>query len=114
MPTNISTKGVKLSEKEIWELEKLSNEYEVKIARKIRQDTDNVTINIHIKAHEKEPEKKAKRQKYNVHVEVKTTSVFGSLGEDWDIATAIHKAMEKIISEIEHKFHSSDQHTKKR
>jgi hypothetical protein len=113
MPTNISTKGVKLSEKELWELEKLTSEYELKIARKMRLDTENVTINIHIKAHEKEGTKE-KRQKYNVHVEVRNSEVLGSLGEDWDIAAAIHKAMEKILSELEHKFHSSDQRPKKK
>jgi len=105
MVTKIDAKGIKLNEKEMWELEKLSGEYEAKIARNLKQDTEDVLIHIHIKAHKKE----GKRQKYNVHVDVKATTDFGALGEEWDIAAAMHKAMNKILSEIEHRFHVSDQ-----
>jgi hypothetical protein len=105
MVTKIDAKGIKLTEKEMWELEKLSSEYDAKIARNLKQDSEDVLINIHMKAHEKE----GKRQKYHAHVEVKATTDFGALGEDWDIAAAMHKAMNKILSEIEHRFHVSDQ-----
>ena len=83
---------------------KLSNEYYSKIQRLIKTP---LSLRIHIKEYEKE----GKRKKYSINIEaVGSGKEFDSSSWDWDFARAIHKAMIKIENEIEHRFHSSEQH----
>lgn len=107
MPLQIQAKGVELSEKENYIIDKLFNEYDLKIQRELKDE--NVLIEIHIKVHDV-----SKRQKkFNVHVDVVNSVRFGATDDDWNLARAIHKVMNKIMSEIEHKFHVSNQGRKR-
>ena len=56
----------------------------------------------------KEYKKESKRKKYSVNVKaIAPGNMFESEVADWDLAKTIHKAMNKIKSEIEHKLHVS-------
>jgi len=103
--TKISAKGIEFSEKEKWVIDKLFNEYEGKIARGIKND---FLIDVHVKVHEKD----GKRKKFNIHVDVDSAVRFSATSDDGDLARCIHKVMEKILNEIEHKLHVSEQHDK--
>ena len=102
----ISAKGIEFSEKEKWVIEKLFSEYEGKIDKAIKND---FLIDVHVKVHEKD----GKRKKFNIHVDVDSAVRFGATADDWDLARCVHKVMEKILNEIEHKLHISEQHGKK-
>ena len=102
MSIKINAKNIELNRKERSLVVRLSEEYNKKIKRKIKNNFD---IIIHIKAHEKEGSKK----KFNIHIDVKSVISFGATADDWDLGKAIHKSMEKILNEIEHKLHSSNQ-----
>jgi len=105
MPIKIHAKGVVLSERESWVVDKLIPEYYAKIERQVKNEVDLV---VHIKVHDVSK----RRQKFNIHVDVANSVRFGATADDWELARAIHKVMKNIMSEIEHKLHASDQHDK--
>lgn len=72
-----------------------------KIKRKLNNITD---ITVHVKTYTKEGSKK----KYSMHLKVAApTHVFDSSNQDdWDLATALHKAFESVRNQITHKFHN--------
>ena len=73
-----------------------------------------VSFEFHIKKYEK-TEKESKMKKASVHCKVDSAAgVFEADYADWDLARCVHKVMNKIINEIEHKMHSSDQHDRVR
>lgn len=79
-------------------INKLANEYYPKIQRAIKNMT---SIVLHINAHSKG----GKRKRYTIKIRaVAPTRVFESSAEKWDLATALHKAFEEILHEIEHRF----------
>ena len=87
-------------EKEI--ANRLFNEYYPKIQRLIR---NVVSLKVYIREHEKE----GQRRKFSVNVEaVCPRKTFKAKAFDWDFARTIHKVLNKIMDEIEHKFHASD------
>ncbi len=83
---------------------KLINEYYPKIQRQIKNT-------LSLRVHFKEYEKQGKRKKYSINVEASSpTKEFDASSDDWDFARAIHKVFNKIINQIEHALHSSEQH----
>ena len=98
----------KLTEREKKLVNNLLNEYSIRIQRQLK---NQVLIECHIKEHEAVGIL-TKRKKYSIHVKVFSTKIFEADYADWDLARAVHKVMNKLINEIEHKFHASEQHLK--
>jgi uncharacterized protein YnzC (UPF0291/DUF896 family) len=100
----LQTKGMELlTEKEKQIADKLLNEYYEKIKRQIKKD---FTFRINFKEYDKEGEKK----KYSINAEVLALKKFSASDYDWDFARALHKVLTKLVNQIEHTFHSSEQH----
>ena len=110
MPIKIKAKGVELSDKEKWELDKLVNEYYEKIKRELKKE---IVVDLDLKVYEKcEENGKCSKRKYSLNLKVENSVVFKSNSYDWNLPKAVHKAFNKIMSEIEHKFHVSNQNKK--
>tara|TARA_Y100000310_G_scaffold293646_1_gene323388 strand:- start:267 stop:602 length:336 start_codon:yes stop_codon:yes gene_type:complete len=103
----ISTKGFEvLEEQDKLDFDKLINEYAVKIERKVK-NLDNFII------HLKEYKKLGNQKKFSIHVRIADSyKVFEADAADWDFKRTLHKVFNKLDSEIEHRFHTSDQHKK--
>lgn len=87
-----------LNDKEREIADKLVKEYYQKIQRKIKNIT---SLKIYIKEYGKE----GKGKKYSIDVGVVSPGdIFKAKAFDWDFARALHKVLNKIINEIEHKF----------
>jgi len=85
-----------LTETEKKIVEKLLNEYESKFQREIK------TLE-RLKIEFKEYDKEGKKKKYSINSQIIFSGkIFTSSSWDWDLARAIHKAMKKIETEIEH------------
>jgi len=101
-----------LTEKEKSLVNRLLNEYYLRIQRQLK----NLTfLEFNTKEYEKTGKgkiEKNKAKKYSVHVKIFSTRVFEADYADWDLARAVHKVMNKLMNEIEHKFHASEQHLK--
>ncbi|MCK9595823.1 hypothetical protein M0R19_01420 [Candidatus Pacearchaeota archaeon] len=92
-----------LTEQERKIAHKLFDEYYLKIKRMIKRD-------FLLKVHFKEYEKAGKNKKYSLNCEIFFSGkMINSSSWDYDLARAIHKTLKKIETEIEHKFHSSEQ-----
>ena len=61
-----------------------------------------------------EDSEKKKKKKFSIHIRIDSTKVFEADYADWDLARAIHKTLNKLMNQIEHQFHVSDQHDKSR
>ncbi len=97
-----------LSEKEKQLVDKLLNEYYVKIKRQLKNE---FFLEFHIKEYKKTGERwLTKKKKFSVHVKINADKVYEADYGDWDLARTIHKVMNKLMNEIEHKTHSSNQH----
>jgi hypothetical protein len=114
----IHAKGVEeLTEKETQLVNRLLNEYYVRIQRQLKNFT---SMEFHVKEYEKagkgrqkmEESEKKKKKKFSIHIRIDANKVFESDYADWDLARAIHKALNKLMNQIEHEFHVSDQHDK--
>lgn len=82
----------------------LIKEYSEKIQRQIKNE---FTFKIHFKEYEKD----GKNKKYSIDAEIIFPGKkFSASSWDWDFARALHKLMNKFITEIEHEFHISEQH----
>ena len=93
-----------LDEKEKNIAEKLFQEYYNKIQRQIKNKEAVLKIDIEVY------NKGGKRKKYDIAIKIEfATNVFKAKAFDWDFARAVHKVMEKLVTEIEHKFHVSEQ-----
>jgi len=102
-PIEINGIGL-LNEQEKKKANKLLNEYYPKIQRQIKNTT---SLRVYIK----EYEKKGNRKKYSINIDVVTPAGIFKVKEfDWDFARTLHKVLNKIMSEIEHKLHVSEQH----
>lgn len=111
MPIKISHEEKKLDEKEKLELDKLVNEYYEKIKRELGED---FLLDMQVKVYSKcEKEGKCGKKKYSLNVKVENSIVIKSNAYDWNLAKAVHKALNKIMSEIEHKFHVSEQNKRR-
>jgi len=92
-----------LNEKERKIAKKLFDEYYIKIQRLIKKP---FSLKVYIREHEKE----GQRRKLSINFElVYPGKMFKVKAFDWDLARAIHKALNKLMNEIEHKLHVSEQ-----
>ena len=103
----IQLKGIEnLTDEEKKLFDKLLNEYYPKIQRKLKSI---IFLQIHVKEYKKE----GKRKKFSINVKViNGTEVFEANAHNWDFARTMHKVLNKIETEIEDRFHSSEQHPK--
>lgn len=92
-----------LNDKERIIAKKLFNEYYLKVQRLVK---NSFSLKVHIKEHEKE----GKKRKLSINAKVICSGkVFTANAFDWDLARTIHKVMNKILNEIEHHYHVSEQ-----
>lgn len=102
-----------ITEKQKQLINRLLNEYYQRIQKQLKNE---VFLEINIKLYEKTGKpatKPDKSNKFSIHIRIdSSTKTFEADYADWDLARTIHKVMNKIINEIEHNFHSSDQHDK--
>jgi len=105
----IETKGLELlSESEKFELNKEIQTYKEKIKWKTKSD---FVLKIAVKVHSKKSEDKDnKRKHYSLQATLKGgTHSFEASADDWDFNKVCHKIFNKILNEVEHAYHSSEQ-----
>ncbi len=101
----VEIKGLELlDEKEQETAERVLKDYYPKIQRTVKTP---LSLKVHIKEYKKE----GKGKKYSINAEARFSGIklLSSSSWDWDLARAIHKALIKLETEIEHKFHVSEQ-----
>lgn len=105
---SIEIKGIEgLSESEKQELNKEIETYKEKIKWKTKSD---FVLKLDIRSYNKSPENKTKSKRYTIRAEIKgQTQTFEASVEEWDFNKAVHKIFDKLINEVEHKYHSSEQ-----
>lgn len=106
----LEIKGLELlSEAEKVELNKEINTYSEKLKWKTKTD---FKLKLVIKIHSKKAEDKdSKQRRYSVQAMLKgETSSFEASAEDWDFNKVCHIIFGKLINEVEHRYHSSEQH----
>jgi hypothetical protein len=106
---NIEIKGLELlSEEEKFNLNKQIESYKEKIKWKTKSE---FVLKLAIKIHSKKAEDKdSKRRNYSLQAILKgETHSFESNAEDWDFHKVCHKVFEKLLVEVEHAYHSSEQ-----
>ncbi len=85
---------------------KLANEYYVKIQRGLKNIT---SVTLHIKQHSKT----GKKHKSDIRVKViAPTRIFEAQESDWDLARTLHRVFRNIERQLEHKLKTDDQHNK--
>lgn len=85
---------------------KLANEYYVKIQRSLK---NIISIKLHIKQHSKT----GKKHKSDIRVKViAPTRIFEAQESDWDLARTLHRVFKNIERELEHRLRTDDQHNK--
>lgn len=105
----IEIKGIEfLNDAEKFELNKEVAKYSEKIKWKTKSD---FILKLVIKiGSKKADDKDNKRKRYSLKADIKgATHSFESNVEDWDFNKAVHKVFEKLINEVEHAYHSSEQ-----
>ena len=89
-------------EKEI--SEKILAEYHKKLKRLIK---DSPTLKVHIKEYKTD----GKGKKFSINTELSFSGKkMKSESVDWDLTRALHKAMVKLQTELEHKLHVSEKY----
>jgi hypothetical protein len=105
----IEIRGIEfLNESQKQELDKETAKYKEKLKWKTKSD---FVLKLVIKeyAHKAE-DKDNKRKKYSLQAQIKgATHSFESSADDWDFNKAVHKIFEKLLNEVEHYYHSSEQ-----
>jgi ribosome-associated translation inhibitor RaiA len=106
---NLQLKGVDaLSENEKKEVEEILNDSYEKIKRKTKTD---FLLKVVVKGYSKNPENKEKRKKYSVQAQISgAVRNFEASANDWDLRKVLHMVVQKLEQEVEHAFHSSEQH----
>lgn len=107
---NIIVAGEKLDESQKFFADKLISEYYKKIKRQLKNE---VTLKVNIREHKKQGEKQnpKKAKKFVINVTANApTKVFEAEADDWDFERTLHKVFTNIQNQIEHRFHSSNQH----
>lgn len=106
---NIQIKGVEaLSEAERKEVDAILLVSYEKLKRKIRND---FLFKVVIKEYSKNPENKEKRKKYSVQAQISgEVREFEANADEWDLKKVLYSVTQKLEHEIEHAFHSSEQH----
>ena len=97
METNIQILGLKdFNEKEKSEVLELTQRYYEKIENNLPG-----LLKMHAKKHDKTGE----RCKYSFHVKIQAPeNLINVKGDDWILATALHKVLKKVESQVKHKF----------
>ena len=106
---SIELRGVEqLSENERFELNKLIDSYREKLKWKTKSD---YVLKVVVKKYSKNKgDEKDVKAKYSFQGVVKgETQVFEASSDGWDFNKAVHQLFEKLITEIEHSYHSSEQ-----
>ena len=106
---NLEIRGIELlTDAEKFELNKEIENYGEKLRWKTKSD---FAIDLQIKIHsKKKDDKDNKRRNYSLHAKVTgETQTFEASADDWEFNKAIHMIFDKLLNEIEHKYHSSDQ-----
>lgn len=86
------------------EFQKLFDEYSGKIGKKLKKIE---FFKIHLKEHSRG----GKAIKFSLHIQIRYSGkTLEAKAADWDLKRTIHKVFNKLETEIEHKFHISDQH----
>ncbi len=109
---SLEIKGIdQLNENEKFELNKLLENYKEKIKRKTKTEYSlKLALKKYMKGRE---DKKDAKARYSVIGTIKgETHSFEASAEDWDFNRTFHKVMEKLINEVEHTYHSSEQRGK--
>jgi len=113
--TRIDLKGIEeLKKEERYQLNKIVNHYYDKIKRMLG-DGEEVGLIIKLKAYQKSgkgkiEEDKKKAKKYSVQISVKNSiKNLEASASDWDLNRTMHAALKKVLEEIEHRFHASNQ-----
>jgi hypothetical protein len=105
----IELKGLEqLNETEKTELTKIVDSYKDKLKRKTRSEYSmKITLKKYMKGRE---DKKDARARYSIQGMIKgETHSFEASAEDWDFNRTVHKVFDKLITEVEHLYHSSEQ-----
>ena len=102
----IQIKGIEiLNVEEKEKAEKLFEQYHAKIQKKLK---NGLSLKIHIE----EYNKKGKRRKYSINADaVYSGKPFKANVFGWVLADVIHDFFSKILTQTEHEFHLSDQHS---
>ena len=97
-----------MDEPERFELNKMVENYKEKIKWKTKSD---FILKIVIKTHSKKADDKDnKRKHYSLQATIKGESqTIDASADDWDFNKAVHLLFDKLLTEIEHKYHSSEQ-----
>jgi len=106
---NVEIKGAEiLKESEVFELNKEIEGYAEKINWRTKSD---FALKLVIKANSKKTDDKDnKRRRYSLQAQIKgETHSFQASSEDWDFNKAVHQVFNKLLNEIEHFYHSSEQ-----
>lgn len=103
----IQTKGFDiLEEQDKIYFDKLVNEYSAKIKTKLKNAD---TFVIRLRGYKVE----GRRKKFTIQVRIADSyKIFEANASDWDFRRTLHKVFKKLETEIEHRFHVSDQHNK--
>ena len=104
----LEIKGIELlSEEEKWELNKEVESYVEKIKWKTKSD---FILKLVVKVYSKKADdKENKRRKYSLQAILKgETHSFESSADEWDFHKVCHQLFEKLITEVEHTYHSSE------
>lgn len=105
----VEIRGIEfLNEEQKHELNKELEKYSEKIKWKTKSD---FIIKLVIKEYaHKADDKDNKRKKYSVQAQIKgETHSFEASADDWDFNKVVHKIFDKLLNEIEHFYHSSEQ-----
>jgi hypothetical protein len=105
----IEIKGIELlTEEQKWAFSKEIEKYKEKLKWKTKSD---FILKIVLKEYaHKADDKDTKRKRYSIQAQIKgQTHSFEANAEDWDFNKLVHKIFEKLINEVEHAYHSSEQ-----
>jgi|SRR3989338_7570842 len=105
----LEIKGIELlDDAEKLELDKEVKRYSEKIKWKTKSD---FILKLVIKVYSRDKENKVKRKKYSIQGTIKgETHTFEASADDWDFNKVVHMVFDKLLVEVEHKYHSSEQH----
>lgn len=97
-----------LNENERFELNRLLDNYDEKIKRKTKSE---YVLKLTVKKYSKNKEdKKDARAKFSIQGMIKgSTHSFEASAVDWDLNRAVHRLFAKLMTEIEHRYHTSEQ-----
>ena len=105
----LEIRGIELlTEEEKWELNKEIEVYKEKLRWKTKSD---FVLKLVIKVYSSNKgDVKDMRKKYSLQAQIKgETHTFEASAVDWDFHKVMHKIFTKLITEVEHMYHSSEQ-----